>query len=182
MTTRKFSLTEAEANALQAAYSHMQKADTKIRFQAVRLFGLGYTVAEILHICGGSQSSLYAWVRLYQQSGLTALLDHRKGGNYAKLKPHQIHALHTQLQTYTPAQLLGTEACIGLGQFWTRGDLALLVERDYGVVYQSPTSYYSLLAKCGLSVQYPDKQFKSHNATKLMEFEELLEKKSSMSP
>ena len=177
MTTRKFSLTEAEANALQAAYLHMQNVDTKTRFQAVRLFGLGYVVEEILSICGGSQSSLYEWVRLYQQSGLTALLDHRKGGNYAKLQPDQIEAIHTQLQTYTPAQLLGGEACRGLGQFWTRGDLALLVERDYGVVYQSPTSYYCLLAKCGLSLQYPDKQFKSHNAIKLMEFEESLEKK-----
>jgi transposase len=177
MTTRKFALTEAEANSLQAAYLHMHNADTKIRFQAVRLFGLGYAVAEIRSICGGSQSSLYEWVQLYQQSGLTALLDHRKGGNYAKLQPDQIEAIHTQLQTYTPAQLLGRDGCSGLGQFWTRDDLARLVERDYGVVYHSPTSYYSLLAKCGLSLQYPDKHFKSHNASKLMDFEELLEKK-----
>lgn len=177
MNVSKFSLTEVEANALQAAYLHMQNAQTKIRFQAVRLFGLGYSVEETLSICGGSRSSLYEWARLYQQSGLSALLDHRQGGNYAKLHPQQIEAIHNQLQTYTPAQLLGQKACIGLGQFWTRGDLALLVERDYGVVYQSQTSYYSLLAKCGLSLQYPDKQFKSHNATKLMDFEELLEKK-----
>ena len=182
MNTRKFSLTEVEANALQAAYLHMQNAETKIRFQAVRLYGLGYSIAEVVTICGGSQSSLYEWTRLYQQSGLTALLDHRKGGNYAKLKPDQREAIHHQLQTYTPAQLLGSDTCIGLGQFWTRGDLGLLVEREYGVVYQSPTSYYSLLARCGLSLQYPDKQFKSHNAAKLMDFEELLEKKSSMSP
>jgi transposase len=177
MNRHKFSLTEAEANALHAAYLHMQHAETKIRFQAVRLFGLGYTVQEILSICGGSRSSLYEWARLYQQSGLSALLDHRQGGNYAKLQPEQIEAIHNQLQTYTPAQLLGTDACIGLGQFWTRGDLAVLVERDYSVVYQSPTSYYSLLAKCGLSLQYPDKQFKSRNATKIMDFEETLEKK-----
>ena len=160
----------------------MQNASTKIRFQAVRLLGLDYTVEEILSICGGSRSSLYEWARLYQLSGLTALLDHRRGGNYAKLQPDQIEAIHNQLQTYTPAQLLGRDACIGLGQFWTRDDLALLVERDHGVVYQSQTSYYSLLAHCGLSLQYPDKQFKSHYAEKLMDFEELLEKKSSISP
>jgi transposase-like protein len=85
MSTRKFVLTESEALALNAAYLHMQTADTKIRFQAVRLYGLGYAVSEILDICGASHSSLSAWVRLYQHSGLTALLDHRKGGNHAKL-------------------------------------------------------------------------------------------------
>ena len=177
MSTRKFTLTESEALALNAAYLYMQTANTKVRFQAVRLYGLGYAVSEILDICGGSHSSLSGWVRLYQQSGLTALLDHRQGGNRAKLHPDQREALRTQLQTYTPAQLLGRDACIGPGQFWTVGDLALLVEGEHGVCYQSHVSYYTLLARCGFSQQCPEKQFQSHSEVKLMEFEERLEKK-----
>jgi transposase len=182
MRTRTFRLTQAEANALHAAFLHMQDAETKTRFQAVRLYGLGYGVPQILDICGGSHSRLLEWVRAYREQGLTALLDHRKGGNSAKLAPHQIQKLREQLQTYTPAQLLGREHCIGPGAFWTVSDLALLVEREQGVVYQSKTSYYTLLAKCGFSQQCPAKQYKSHSDQNVMEFEELLEKKSSMSP
>jgi len=177
MRTRTFALTEAEANALHAAYLHMPDADTKTRFQAVRLYGLGYSVAQILDICGGSQSRLLEWTRAYRDHGLTALLDHRKGGNFAKLKPDQIETLRNQLQRYTPAQLLGRDKCVGEGQFWTVPDLAHLVEREHGVRYQSPTSYYTLLGKCGFSSQCPAKQYKSHSDLKVMEFEETLEKK-----
>jgi len=182
MKKRTFRLTEAEANALHAAYLHMQDANTKTRFQAVRLYGLGYSVPQILDICGGSHSRLLEWTRAYRDHGLIALLDHRKGGNFAKLRPQQVESLCNQLKTYTPAQLLGREECVGEGEFWNVADLARLVEREHGVVYQSLTSYYSLLAKCGYSSQYPAKQYKSHSDLKVMEFEEALEKKSSMSP
>jgi transposase len=182
MRTRTFCLTDAEANQLHSAYLHMQDANTKTRFQAVRLYGLGYPVSEILDICGGSHTRLLEWARAYRQSGMTALLDHRAGGNSAKLKPAQVDSLRDQLQRYTPAQLLGQQECIGAGEFWTVGDLARLVEREHGVCYQSPTSYYTLLAKCGFSSQCPAKQYKSHSDLKIMEFEENLEKKLSIPP
>ena len=66
---------------------------------------------------------------------------------------------------------------MGQGQFWTIPDLATLLKRDYEVVYQSKTSYYTLLAKCGFSSQRPAKQYKSHSDFKVMDFEEALEKK-----
>ncbi len=74
--------------------------------------------------------------------------------------------------------MLGREASVGEGGFWTVSDVAHLLQRDYGVVYQSLTSYYALLAKCGLSSQRPAKQYKSHSDFKVMDFEEGLEKKS----
>jgi transposase len=182
MRTRTFRLTEAEANELQAAYWQCQGADAKTRYQAVRLYGLGYAVAQITDICACGTRSLLNWTRAYRERGLTALLDHRLGGNRARLQPEQIEKLMNQLHTYTPAQLLGRDACVGEGQFWTVGDLAKLVARDYEVTFQSPTSYRTLLAKCDLSYQRPAKQYKSHSDLKVMAFEEALEKKSSTSP
>ena len=87
-----------------------------------------------------------------------------------------------QLHRYTPVQLLGNDACRADGQFWGVADLARLLERDYGVSYDSPTSYRSLLVKCGLSYQRPAKQYKSQSAEKVQEFEQLLEKNSLTSP
>ncbi len=176
MTTRSLRHTKAEANELQEAYRHCQDALAKTRYQAVRLYGTGYSVAQIRDICGCGTRSLLHWTRAYQQRGLTALLDHRLGGNRARLKPAQIEAVQNQLHGYTPARLFGQDACGG--QFWTIPDLARLLERDYGVTYQSRTSYQTLLQKCGLSYQRPAKQYKSHSETKLMDFEEALEKKT----
>ncbi len=178
MKTRQFQITEAEANELHAAYLHCQDANTQTRYQAVRLYGLNYPVPQILDICGGSHTRLLEWTRAYKERGLSALLDHRKGGNHARLAPDQIEAVQNQLHRYTPAQLLGREASVGEGGFWTVSDVAHLLQRDYGVVYQSLTSYYTLLAKCGLSSQRPAKQYKSHSDFKVMDFEEGLEKKS----
>jgi transposase len=179
MNTRNFCLSEGEAHQLQAAYLHCDQADSKIRFQAVRLYGTGYTVEQIKDICGCSTRSLLNWTRAYAQRGITALLDHRLGGNRARLKPQEIEAVQNQLHAYSPAQLLRRDACVGGGQFWTVPDLAHLLERDYGVRYQSDTSYRTLLAKCDFSYQRPAKQYKSHSEVKLLEFEEALEKKIS---
>ncbi len=178
MRPRTFRLTEPQANELQAAYLHCQDTDTKTRFQAVRLYGLGYRVAQIIDICACSPRSLLHWTRAYKERGLSALVDHRLGGNRARLRPEQIEALQNQLHRYTPAQLLGGDACSADGQFWSVADLAQLVQRAYGLTYQSPTSYRALLQKCGLSYQRPAKVYKSHNDFKVMEFEELLEKNS----
>lgn len=177
MSKRIFRLTQEQANELHAAYMHCRNADTKTRYQAVRLYGLGYAVPQIKDICGCSTTSLMEWCRAYRQHDLSALLDHRKGGNHARLKPAQREAIHKQLHTYTPAQLLGNEKKTADGQFWNIADLAVLLARDYGVVYQSPTSLRTLLHRCDLSYQRPAKQYKSHNEEKVMAFEETLEKK-----
>src|SRR5438132_10513421 len=94
MSTRTLRHSEAESNELQAAFLHCQEADTKIRFQAVRLYGMGYPVAQIQDICGGSARSLSNWSRAYQDRGIPALLDHRCGGNRARLTPSQSEAVH----------------------------------------------------------------------------------------
>jgi transposase len=178
MKTRPFLLSDEQANALQAAYLHCQDADAKTRYQAVRLYGLGYAVEQITDICACTRRSLLRWCRAYREGGLAALLDQRQGGNRARLRPEQIEAVQNQLHRYTPAQLLGRDACTGDGQFWTVADLTTLLERDYGVTYQSPTSYRTLLSKCDFSYQRPAKQYKSHSDFKVMAFEEALEKKS----
>ena len=178
MKTRTFVLNESESTALQAAYLHCRDADTKTRYQAVRLYGLGYRVAQICDLCGCSVRSLLYWTRAYSDRGITALVDHRDGGNAAKLTPEQIEAIAQQLHRYTPAQLLGKDHCTGSEQFWNLGNLASLLQRDYQVIYQSKTSLRTLLLKCELSLQRPAKVYKSHNQDKVIAFEEALEKKS----
>ena len=151
MSRKRTLLTAEQVTELQVAYDQCSEGSTKIRFLAVRLYGTGMATPESLSIVGCSRSSLMNWNRTYQQMGIAGLIDKRAGGNSAKLAPHQVEHLADQLERYTPEQLLGVEAVSA--QFWTVTDLARLVEREYGVVYDSPTSYRTLLKRCGLNAQ-----------------------------
>ena len=182
MKQRTFHLLPAEAQELQAAYLHAQDANTKTRYQAVRMYGTHYPVTQILDICACSRTSLMEWVAAYRARGLAALVDHRAGGNRARLTPQQIEAVQNQLHTYLPAQLLGREKAQGDGQFWSVPDLVYLLQRDYQVTYKSLTSYRTLIARCGFSYQRPAKQYKSRSEEKIMHFEEALEKNCRYCP
>jgi len=176
MAKRQFQLSAAQDNELKRAYSQCQAAQTKIRYQAVRLYGLGYAVQAIQEITGCSRPSLMEWCCAYRQAGVAELIDKRHGGNRAKLEALQLEQLQQQLQRYTPRQLLGAAECSGEGQFWSVPDLAKLVQREYGVSYQSMTSYRRLFARCEFSCQRPGAQYRSRNELTVLEFEQQLEK------
>ncbi len=177
MAKRQFKLTEAQDKELKWAYHQCQDAQTKIRYQAVRLYGQGYAVKEIQEITGCSRPSLMEWCRAYREYGLAGLVDKRTGGNHAKLSPSEIEQIQRQLECYTPRQLFGSDGFYGDGQFWTVPDLAKLVENKYGVTYQSATSYRNLFDRCDFSCQRPEAHYRSRNELAVLEFEQQLEKK-----
>jgi len=181
MGTRKFLLSATEASELVCAFQNCRNSDTKIRLQAVRLYGEGYPVDQIQDICTCNSRTLLRWCANYRQGGIAALCDQRKGGNRAKLTQENLRKIEQQLHRYTPAQLLGKGHTTGPdeGTYWNVPDLARLLDQEYGVVFQTNGSYYQLLAKCAMTYQRPAKQYKSHSATKLMAFEEALEKKTT---
>jgi transposase len=176
MAKRKFKLTEAERKELLKAYQGSKDAATRTRYQAVRLYGEGYEEKEIEQITGCSRTSLMEWCRAYQEDPSQGLVDHRAGGNSAKLNKLQIEELQEKLHQYTPKQVFGAKASTANGQFWTVEDLVHVVRDQYGVEYKSRTSYSSLLRLCGFSYQKTEKIFKSRSQTKVADFEEQLEK------
>ena len=176
MAERKFVLTQKQVSELRRAYDDCADGDTRTRYQAVRLYGTGYPLQMILDVTGCSISSLREWVRAYQLLGLTALIDHRSGGNSAKLTPAQRQEVQACLEQYTPRQLLEAEAHTPTGQFWTVEDVELAVQRRYGVQYQSRVSYYNLFHACGFSYQRTEKVFKSQRPLEIAAFHETTEK------
>jgi transposase len=177
MAKRQFQLTEEQVKELTQAYRGCRDGATRTRYQAVRLYGTGYPVEEVKEITGCSQTSLMDWCRIYRTQGPAGLVDKRRGGNRAKLKPAQLEELQVRLQQYTPADLFGSTAATADGQFWTVEDLQRATELWYGVCYQSRTSYYSLFDRCDFSRQRPAKAYKSRSEAKIAEFEEQFEKK-----
>lgn len=169
-------MTAEERKELLRAYRACKDAGTRTRYQAVRLYGEGYTEAEIEQISGCSRTSLMEWCRAYRADPLQGLVDKRAGGNRAKLSQLQIEDLQWMLHQYTPQERLGSRASTNDGQFWSVEDLMLVVREQYGVEYRSRTSYRRLLHLCGFSYQKTEKVFKSRSATKVADFEEQLEK------
>jgi transposase len=178
MAKRKFTLTKEQNQELKAAYHQCQDGQTKIRYQAVRLYGNGYAIAEIHEITGCSRPSLMEWCRVYRQAGAVGLVDKRQGGNRAKMTVEQLEHLQQQLERYTPRQILGVENCYGKGEFWRIPDLARLLDRDYGINYKSASSYRDVFMRCDFSYQRPGTQYKSRNELQVLDFEQGLEKNS----
>lgn len=182
MAKRKFYLTSEQNTELQAAYQQSKDASERMRYQAVRLYGNAYPVEEILEITGCSRRRLFAWSRAYQRQGIGGLVDGRVGGNSAKLNEAQLETIQRKLQGYRPNQILRTDEYSGNGEFWGVRDLAILLKREYEIVYRSANSYRTLLRKCELSRQRPAQQYKSRNELKVATFEEELEKNSLTRP
>ena len=177
MAKRQFQLSTQQVKELTRAYQNCRDGPTRTRYQAVRLYGTGYPVEEIMDITGCSRTSLMDWCRIYRQDGLSGLVDKRCGGNRAKLQPAQIEELRTRLHQYTPANLFGTTTATADGQFWTVQDLQRAIQQWYGICYQSRSSYLRLFDLCDFSYQRPARTYKSRSEAKILEFEEQLEKK-----
>jgi transposase len=176
MAKRAFTLTDAQEASLQRAYLQTKDGPTRTRYQAVRLYGLGYPVAQIQEITACSRTTLMDWCRLYRMHGVPGLVDGRIGGNRAKLTPAQRDTVRANLHQYTPRQLFGPATATPNGQFWTISDLKRAVQEWFGVTWSSPSSYLTLLADCGFSYQRTQKVFKSRSEHDVLAFEEQLEK------
>ena len=176
MAPRTFILTQPQTAELRHAYQRSKDGPTHTRVQAVRLYGSGYAVAQVQEITGCSRTSLMDWCRSYRTHGLSGLTDGRRGGNRAKLTPAQRQTVRAKLHQYTPRQLFGAEAATPDGRFWTVPDLQRAVERWFGVTWDSPTSYVTLLRACDFSYQRPQNVYKSRREADVLAFDERLEK------
>jgi transposase len=153
-----------------------------MRYQAVRLYGSGYSAKEVMNITGCSRTSLMEWCRAYRRYGVAGLVDQRSGGNSAKLSASELERLQNQWHQYKPSQLFAKCEYTGNGEFWQVPDLAQLLAREDDVRYKSKNSYRNGLKRCGLRGQRPVQQDQSRSETKVMAFEEELEKNWSTSP
>lgn len=137
MTKKRRQFCTEEIAKLKDCFKASSDRLARDRCRAIYLYGSGHPVREILEQFGCSRSTLMDWCRSFRQSGIDGLLDHRRGGNRARLTSAQLGDLKQRL-------------CDDLnGQTgWTVEALEQLVYRWYGVRYKSRTSYHSLFNKC----------------------------------
>jgi transposase len=176
MAKRRFTLSERQEKELQRTFRETKDGATRIRYQAVRLYGQGYPVPEVCQITGCNRTSLMEWCRKYRQEGVLGLTDRRGGPHSAKLKPEQLEDLRARLHQYMPRDVLGPGAHTPGGQHWTVEDVAQVVQRWYGISWESRTSYHTVLARCGFTYQRTEKVYKSRRGRDVAEFAAQVEK------
>jgi transposase len=176
MPRKRLKTTEAQDKELQRAFMDEKDGATRIRYQAVRLYGQGYAVGDICRITGGSRTSLMEWWSKYRRQGLDELRDHRDGRNRAKLRPTQLVDLRERLDLHTPRDVLGPNTHTVSGQHWTVEDLARAMQGWYGISWKTRASYHTLFARCGFTYQRTEKVYKSRRERDVAEFEAQVEK------
>jgi transposase len=116
------------------------------------------------------------WCQAFTESGTSALVDGRRGGNSAKLTPEQRTETEMRLHQNSPRNVFGLTTATIERLFWTVEDLRRALKEWYGVEYASRTSYLNAFHACGFSYQRPAKVFKLQRPVQLMEFEEQVKK------
>jgi transposase len=178
MAKRQFQLTEQALARFEQAEQQTRDAYELKRLQAVRLYGTGQAIQQIMAVVGCGESSVRQWVQRYKQAGLSGLQSQWQGGNANKLTAEQRADLKARLHHNRPDQVIEPDVRVEQGQFWTVSDMRIVVERWYGVTYRSDDSYRNLLHASGFSYQRTEQVYRSRpDAVTVSNFEARLEKK-----
>src|SRR5215216_3169278 len=177
MRTRTIKLNESEVGAFRQREGETRNVHELKRLQAVRLYGSGNDLEQIMDIVGSSESSILRWVSDYQTEGLVGLRPKWKGENASKLSAVQRAEIKRKIEQYRPDQILPREVRVSQGEFWTVSDMQVAVKRWFGVAYVCEDWYRTLLYEAGLSYQRTEGVYRSKpSQTVITDFEATLEK------
>jgi transposase len=148
MRTRGLRLTEIEVAALKQAEQATKRPNELRWMQAVRLFGSGRAVEQVVEVTGLSERTIQRQAARFREAGVEGLRERRVGGNRALLTHEQRAEIAEKLHQYRPVDLK-----VSQHDYWRVSDLAVVVEQWYGVVYKAVDGYYDLLRLSGFSLQ-----------------------------
>lgn len=145
MPKKRRQLTSQEIKALQTAFHHCQDGPTRTRYQAVWLYGLGYSMDCLVEITNSSRTTIMKWMQRYHQQGITGLGDGRPQREQSRLTDSQVTQLRRMLCQTTP--------------LWTVVHFKRAVSLWLGVTYQSDSSYQKLFKRCDFTYNRAEKAY-----------------------
>jgi transposase len=134
------------------------------RLRAWTLFQQGWRVSKIAAILGVTHGAVSQWLARARKEGGACLRDRKPPGRPSRLTPEQ--------QASVPAWLAqGAEAWGFRGDRWTRGRVAELLHRQFGVRYH-PAHVSRLLTQWGWSRQKPKRLARQRDEAAIQEWRE----------
>jgi len=117
------------------------------RLRAWELSQAGWSQAAIAEALGVTPGAISQWLKRAREGGVTTLYKRKAAGRQPRLRSEHLARL--------PELLAGGAEAYGFrGDIWTRGRVAEVIWREFGVRY-TPTHVGRLLRACGWSVQKP---------------------------
>lgn len=125
-----------------------RRAAERDRIRAVKQVRAGRSVKDVAEILGYEKSTVYRWLRWYDQGGFEALKESKAPGKPPLLSLKQMARLRAVVIGSDPRQLRFEFA------LWTREMIGELIEREFGVT-MSVSAVGRLLRRLGMSPQRP---------------------------
>lgn len=120
----------------------------RLRIHAVKQVQKGVRVEDVAAAAGVDRSSVFRWVRIFDEGGLEALRAKKAPGNAPKLSVSQVVKLRALILGNDPRQLRFQFA------LWTREIVAELILREFNV-QMSVSAVGRMLRRLGMSPQRP---------------------------
>lgn len=134
------------------------------RLRAWELLEAGWQVGKIAAALGVTHGAVSQWRKRGREGGRQALYERKPPGQSARLTQEQ--------QARIPALLgRGAEAWGFLGQRWTRGRVAKVIGREFGVRYH-PAHVSRLLTRAGWTLQKPARRARQRNEAEVTQWRE----------
>jgi transposase len=147
MAKRKFRLTPAEHADITGVLDTAGSDPAYDRLRAILAYSSGVPWSELAEQFHCSRAGLQHYCSTYRRFGKEVMIQRsHRGGRESRLTHCQLADLARRLSTITPAQAFPGIESFG-GDHWTAKDLYRAILQWYGVVYSSPTTYYSLLKR-----------------------------------
>ena len=134
------------------------------RLRAWELSQAGWSQAAIAEALGVTPGAVSQWLKRARQDGVAALYKRKAPGAKARLSPKQL-ALLPELLTR------GAEAYGFRGDIWTRGRVAEVIRREFGVRY-TPTHVGRILRDCGWTLQKPIRRARQRDEEAIRRWQE----------
>ena len=127
------------------------------RLRVWELSQAGWSQAAIAEALGVTPGAISQWLKRVRQDGVPALYKRKAPGAKPQLNTEQLGRL--------PELLAGGAEAYGFrGDLWTRGRVAEVIWREFGVRY-TPTHVGRLLRACGWTVQKPVRRARQRDDT-----------------
>ena len=146
----KTKITEDERHALQRLSKTSPVYVVRQKCFAILVADQGIKSAVIAEIVGKTKRSIDRWLKDWNEGRMSSVFSgHQDNANAAKLTKDQLNQIKDTLASPPSAYGIPKE-------FWDVPTLKAYVTATFGVVYESPESYYFILRFSNLSFKYPD--------------------------
>lgn len=134
------------------------------RLRAWELSQAGWSQAAIAEALGVTPGAISQWLKRARQGSVAALYKRKAAGAKPRLTKEQRGRLPELLTR-------GAEAYGFLGDLWTRGRVAEVIWREFGVRY-TPTHVGRILRACGWSLQKPTRRARQRDEEAIRRWQE----------